>query len=63
MIKPDRQKILEQVEIILDDVGLERMTPGQALRYMMACIDNYAQQQKLLGMSEIVELYNKGVKL
>lgn len=58
-----RQKVKEQIEVVLDEVGLERMTPGQALRYVMACLDKYAQQQKLLGMSEIVELYNKGVKL
>ena len=64
MNKMSRAELEEKISDTLDELALEEILPSTALRYILALVDYYAQEQKMLGMNDIVELYNKkGVRL
>jgi hypothetical protein len=63
MLRASRQEIAEQIEIIIDEVSVQDLTPSVALRQIMYYLDIYAHKQKLIGMQEIADLYQKGVKI
>lgn len=63
MLEGNRKEVEEQIEIIIDEVSVQDLTPTVALRRVMILLDLYAYKQKLIGMQEISDLYRKGVKI
>ena len=58
-----RADIEQQISDIIDEVSVQDLAPSVALRQVMYCVDLYAHKQKLIGMQEIADLYQKGVRL
>lgn len=63
MLRTNRAEIEQQISDIIDEVSVQDLTPSVALRQVMYFLDLYAHKQKLIGMQEIADLYQKGVKL
>lgn len=58
-----RADIEQQISDIIDEVSVQDLAPSVALRQVMYFVDLYAHKQKLIGMQEIADLYQKGVRL
>lgn len=58
-----RADIEQQISDIIDEVSVQDLAPSVALRQVMYFLDLYAHKQKLIGMQEIADLYQKGVRL
>jgi hypothetical protein len=63
MLRTNRAEIEQQISDIIDEVSVQDLTPSVALRQIMYYLDIYAHRQKLIGMQEIADLYQKGVKI
>lgn len=58
-MKINRADIEQQISDIIDEVSVQDLTPSVALRQVMILLDLYAQKQRLIGMDEMVTVYEK----
>lgn len=60
-MKINRADIEQQISDIIDEVSVQDLTPSVALRQVMILLDLYAQKQRLIGIDEMITVYeNRG---
>lgn len=62
MLRTNRAEIEQQISDIIDEVSVQDLTPSVALRQIMYFLDLYGHKQRMLGIDEMVTVYEKRSK-
>lgn len=62
MLRTNRAEIEQQISDIIDEVSVQDLTPSVALRQIMYFLDLYGHKQRMMGIDEMVTIYERRVK-
>lgn len=62
MLRTNRAEIEQQISDIIDEVSVQDLTPSVALRQIMYFLDLYGHKQRMIGIDEMVTIYEKRSK-
>lgn len=62
MLRANRAEIEQQISDIIDEVSVQDLTPSVALRQIMYFLDLYGHKQRMIGIDEMVTIYEKRIK-
>lgn len=62
MLRANRAEIEQQISDIIDEVSVQDLTPSVALRQIMYFLDLYGHKQRMIGIDEMVTIYERRVK-
>ena len=62
VLRTNRAEIEQQISDIIDEVSVQDLTPSVALRQIMYFLDLYGHKQRMLGIDEMVTIYEKRIK-